>query len=511
MLIVFNQFYGYYMDKRPLSNSDFNIMQWNSQSVRPKMACLSTFLNQENIHIALVSETWLEDESSFHISEYNIFRRDRSDGYGGVAIMTHKAVQTQVCPIFMVNSGIEVVCVKILNFEYIEYVVSVYCPSSVRTCSSDWDSLFSKFSRKSLIAGDFNAHHTNWSYKNDPRGFQIYESSFENNYIALNDGRATRIKLVNQMLQESSPDVSFASTDIATKFYWKTCNENLGSDHLIIKLHIRLRHNLTAQFINKRNFKLANWKEYKEDLIAAYTNYPGDNSNDLQSKYNYFQDQILNSASKNIPCYKVCTDVHKKFKPKHYWSPALSHIIAQRRLALKQFRHNPTPDNLIKLESKIEEARRMIKKAKSESWKKFCCTLDHTTSVSDMWRKMRWMKGEHKTQHHPSQEKLTQLLCSLAPDTVAPSCPTFESNNLLLESKFTMQELKHCLKQNDSAPGDDQITYSMIFNLPEIGLIILLGLYNEIFVSSIVPLQWQNIKLCLYLKLTILITIANLN
>lgn len=71
------------MDKRV--ENKLNIFQWNSQSLRPKLTEFECLLNQEKIHLAIVSETWLEPGSQIKISGYNIFRKNRSDSYGGVA------------------------------------------------------------------------------------------------------------------------------------------------------------------------------------------------------------------------------------------------------------------------------------------------------------------------------------------------------------------------------------------------------------------------------------------
>lgn len=216
------------MDKRSSNVSGFNIVQWNSQSLRPKLSSFSAFLNQERIHLAIISESWLEEESPLNISEYNIYRRDRMDGYGGVSIITHKSVQAQCLYFNHSYPGIEDIGVQIFNCKDIKNVISVYCPSTIRTSPVDWDTLFSKFKSKTLIAGDFNGHHTNWFDKCDTRGLQIFDSALENSFIALNDGQPTRIKLVNQIMQKSAPDVTFASSDIAANFLWQTTNENFG-------------------------------------------------------------------------------------------------------------------------------------------------------------------------------------------------------------------------------------------------------------------------------------------
>jgi exonuclease III len=75
------------------SHSPINIIQWNAQSIRPKRLEIESLLHQEKIHLALISETWLDPNINFHISGYNIFRTDRADGFGGVAILTHKSVE----------------------------------------------------------------------------------------------------------------------------------------------------------------------------------------------------------------------------------------------------------------------------------------------------------------------------------------------------------------------------------------------------------------------------------
>lgn len=187
------------------------------------------------------------------MSGYNIFRKDRPDSYGGVAIIIHKSLHSQISPIHLSNPGIKIIHIKILNCISLKNIISIYCPSSVVTRAADWDSLFDLKLGNTLIAGDFNAHHTNWSYKIDQRGTQLLESSLENGWISLNNGDATRVKLVNGLIKRTSPDITFASSDISVNCDWKVFNENLGTDHLIIK--IALNYLESKQYIKKRNFK----------------------------------------------------------------------------------------------------------------------------------------------------------------------------------------------------------------------------------------------------------------
>lgn len=152
-----------------------NIIQWNCQSLQPKLIEFELLLSQEKVHIAILSETWLDPDTPLRISGYSIHRQDRDDGYGGVAIILHSSIKFQLYQMNCCNPGIQLLRIKILNCLNLENIFSVYCPSSVHTVSSDWDSVFSLCHNKTIIAGDFNGHHTNWSIKTDARGIQLFD------------------------------------------------------------------------------------------------------------------------------------------------------------------------------------------------------------------------------------------------------------------------------------------------------------------------------------------------
>lgn len=466
-----------------------NFLQWNSQSLRSKLISFENMLCSQKIHIALISETWLNMASTISVSGYNIYRCDRNDGYGGVAIIVHKSIRSYLSPFHLRNSGIEVLHVKLINCPDLHNVISIYCPSSVSTVTSDWEELFSRFRSKSLVAGDFNAHHSSWSCRSDARGTQLWDAALEHGMMFLNDGTSTRIKLVNGYLQHSSPDIAFVSADISVKFDWQVTNENLGSDHLIIK--IRMNYVDFLNFVSKRNIKLANWEKYSDYLIKSFSN--KNFKNNVQHMYDFLIQEINLAADQCIPFYKICTNPSSSFKPKAYWVPELSLLVAQRRLALKDFRRNPIPSNLSRLESKIEECAKKTKEARTKSWCTFCDSIDEEISAPDLWSKMRWFKGYKRKTVYFSDEKKIELLKSLTPDFSIPVQPDFVSQNKILESDFSLQELESCLKKRDTAPGHDAITYSMIYHTPVIVREYILRLFNLILDTGHVPAQWRDI------------------
>jgi ribonuclease HI len=477
------------MDKK--TQIRLNIIQWNAQSLCPKLVALESLLTHEKIHIAALSETWLEPGSYCKMSGYNMYRSDRADGYGGVAILTHSSVKAQLYRLHGCNPQIELVCIQIFNCQDIEYVVSIYCPPNIQTDQNDWDTLFSKFSNKTLLLGDYNGHHGNWSTKTNRRGSNIFDALLDSQFIILNNGMPTRVRMVNNTCQQSSPDISLATSDIALKFEWKVTNESLGSDHLVIGISSQIR--VSSNNIIRRNFKKADWAAYNELLLKLYGQF--EVSDNLQKCYNLFIEYINLAADIYIPIVKINQNPSSKFVSKPYWNSELSKCVAERRKALANFRRNPTPHHHDILQNKIRVAQKSIRNAKSTAWKSFCSSLSETTSPSVVWQKMKWLKGQRACRDHVNEIRAVQLLRSLTPDFARPDDPVFMSRNYNLECRITAQEFEKAIRCKDTAPGIDNICYSMIKKLPENGKQILLYLFNQFYLYGFVPKQWRIVNI----------------
>ncbi|CAH0722821.1 unnamed protein product, partial [Brenthis ino] len=238
-----------------------------------------------------------------------------------------------------------------------------------------------------------------------------------------------------------------------------------GSDHLIIKFSLEFQSNVT--FTKCRNYKFANWQEY-QNLLKNSLGYPTEYNN-VQEMYDYFIDEINKAGDQSIPFKKICTNPSQVFQPKTYWDSSLSRAIAERRLALKKFRRNPIPNNFDKLTSKIADAQRLTRRARTNDWQGFCTQIDEVTDIPTMWNKMCWMKGVKPKYSQITESMKKDLLHSLTPDYAEYPQPTLHSDNEALQQDFSLEELQNCLKKKDTAPGDDNITYSMIYNLPNEG------------------------------------------
>jgi len=70
-------------------------MLWNATSLSGKDDELSYFINNKNIDVALVTETWLKPQIKLKFVNYEIIRSDspRNVTGGGVAIIINKQIK----------------------------------------------------------------------------------------------------------------------------------------------------------------------------------------------------------------------------------------------------------------------------------------------------------------------------------------------------------------------------------------------------------------------------------
>ncbi|CAH2089919.1 unnamed protein product [Euphydryas editha] len=466
-----------------------NIIQWNCQSLIPKLSELDSYLHNEKVHICILSETWLQCEHQINLTDYSVFRKDRADGYAGLAILVHQSINCCLKTLPSNYNNIDVLCLELLNSNKLQHIIGVYSPTNITVSVGDYQELFSHFSEKTLIVGDFNAHHTAWSYTTDTRGRLLSDTSINHNYVFLNNGDFTRCAKLNDSIICTSPDISFCSADLSLDFDWNVTNESLGSDHLIISIKT-LDSTQTSPEL-KRNIKKANWVEYTQHIESACEGL--DYGNNVQSNYDKLIEVIEESANKNIPYIKTGFNPNK-FKPKPWWNPDLSKAVAERRLSLKNFRKLRTVENYLIHREKVIIVRKLIKLAKRNSWQQLCDSIDYNMPSSEVWRKLRWLKGYRSPKHYLPESTAVSFLTELTPDSVSfqPVDSNFDGSNPLL---FTFSELILTLKRVDTSAGLDTITYSMISHLPDNAKKYLLHIFNTIYKKGEIPEQWRRIKL----------------
>ena len=71
--------------------TSLKIVQINIRSLINKKDILETYLEKNGISAALICETWLKN-TIIKFRNYNLISKNRTDGYGGVAILIKKNI-----------------------------------------------------------------------------------------------------------------------------------------------------------------------------------------------------------------------------------------------------------------------------------------------------------------------------------------------------------------------------------------------------------------------------------
>ena len=487
-----------------------NILQWNARSIRSNKGDLERFMFINKIQIGLVCETWLKRDSQFSFPHYNIIRRDRADGYGGVAVLVSSSLPFQVLNPVVTSPSIECVGVSVTinkNLKYNYY--SLYKPPQGEVNPVDWQIFFQALKRPFVLCGDFNAHHTSWGGSSiDRQGLKLLQAIEDENLIIVNDGSPTRMTAPN--ISASAIDLCIVSDTLAPLIDWQVSDDLLGSDHFAIVISLttsgkssdNTKQQTTPTY--RWNLKEANWAAYQSHMELV--------ANESMSKADFSYDRFIanigEACEKSIPKVRP-TNGLGKFK-KHWWSKKCQIAVENRKQKMQDYKSNPTLCNFLQYKSAAAVVKRTIIDSKRTSWRNFCTNLNKNTPTKQVWNEIKKLKRSETElkQRVSTGDWSHEFLDSLTPAFVAPDITTIVTNqndnqsqsNYLIDPINT-REIELALKSNNnSAPGLDQIHYSMLFYLPTNAKEVLKVIYNNILQNSSPPEQWCKFKIVPILK-----------
>jgi endonuclease/exonuclease/phosphatase family metal-dependent hydrolase len=293
---------------------------WNSHSVLSKISELSHFVDINKIDVIFLSETWLNETSTFYLPNFDCYRADRHRG--GVAILIRKAIPHS----FLKTISHELAeAVSIIIHDTVPFTLtSIYCsPNANKQQASEFFDKVLSIGGPSIVAGDFNAKHTSWNnVSNNRRGidlersfsrlyFDIHSPDSSTNYPPTGSPSVIDFVVSKQIFGISDPEV---------------LNE-LSSDHLPVSFSIPYL-NSVPKDEKILNFRKANWKNFRamlnvksHELTLQITDLSTPAKiEELVSKINYSVDE---ATRKSVP-------LKSRFKARHPYSGQLSLLIRER-------------------------------------------------------------------------------------------------------------------------------------------------------------------------------------
>ncbi|KAG5867310.1 hypothetical protein JTB14_030452 [Gonioctena quinquepunctata] len=182
-------------------------------------------------------------------------------------------------------------------------------------------------------------------------------------------------------------------------------------------------------------------------------------------------EKLTNAANIAIPKTSTALGKKKFVEKPCWWDEECNEYYRLRGTALREYRNQATDENFYNYKKTAAKMRRITRRKRKQSFIQFTKTLNRDTPIGHIWNVVRKFArsaaGENR--HDTENENwIADLLNSLTP----PYIP--ENNNRIVDTNqeqsplFTVEELMVDLeKKKETAPGTDQISYSMIKKLPE--------------------------------------------
>lgn len=489
-----------------------NIVQWNAQSINSNKLAFTHFLYENNIHVALLCETWLKPHMRFSIKGYNIVRLDSGNAHNGVAILIHNSLQfSKLDTLFDDSIQNIAIRVKYSNNKEIS-LVSFYSPGNSSFTKSKFDNLIRSIPVPLLLGGDFNAYHSAWGCNSvNIRGREVLEVINDYNLVLLNDGEMTTVG--SDRWQRNALDLTIVSPSISLSCNWTVYNDPLGSYHLPVITRLLINNNynnshniITSNLPQNFNFNLVDWKIYKKSVDNLLINFVINLENPLQSYSDLIK--LLNLAvSKSLPSTirpatsfgtVLINNNRKKRIPLPWWNLNCTKAVEDSRNAYIEFKHNPTLEKYIEFKKLQALKKLVLKRERYLSWISLCESFNRTTSLSRVWQ---ISKRFNKTFTPPSNNISCwafDFLKKYTPDTVErpnqsiPHEVLTSAHYEYLIYPFSLQELKSAISsRRDSAFGLDGIPYKMLKNVSIEALSNILRVFNLLWQKMIIPNEWK--------------------
>ncbi|UYV73455.1 hypothetical protein LAZ67_10003334, partial [Cordylochernes scorpioides] len=480
------------------------IIHWNACSLRNKRQQFTEFLNDHDIDIALISETWLKPCHRMNIPNYNTVRNDRMSGQGGgTAIFIHR--KYYCVPIQSTCQNLETtgITIKDKNGTTLN-IYSCYKPPNTPLDPKDIYNIF-KTNTPTILAGDLNCKNpTCGSFSTNPNG-KILQKVVE----CLN----LDLSYPDEPTHDSPPDILDIAIhkNLSQTVHSKVLHE-MTSDHLPVLLILQ-DYNITR---SDTTIKIIDWALFKYQMEntqpPAHT---AETPQEIIDSIASIEDQIIQNLQKSTK-YKEL-DLDRKY-PAH-----IKEKLRKTNRLRKKKKKTCDPNDKKAYISARRESQKLTREHDNTSWDTYIENLD--VSDQTVWKAIRRLTAPKKeeiivkTNNNLTltAEEAAEALADSYEKQLSPNPPTSSYSNNYLNKRITAHlqtnnktaleptnigEIKAIIDTfpKKKAPGIDGITNEALKLLPNHILESLTSTFNASLKLAYFPNNWKTSIICPILK-----------
>ena len=490
------------------SKTPLSILQWNANGLGDsKILELKKSLQDHNIQVALIQETMLrtKDISVPGFTPYKCKCQKEGRNCQGILTLIRNDVTAEVNKL-NTNDRNDIQQVKVWRNGICFSLYNIYSPPD-ETCDVR---LQSSILKKTILAGDTNAHSPSWGYDDtNESGKYIEELNNSTNLILLQDNDSKPTLFHRPSGTSKKPDHTLISADIRDQCHWEIL-EDIGSDHLPILISIQIEKEKQPSNQSTRwNYSKADWDKFRtmsDELLTKI-----DLNSDINTQFTQFCQATLTAAKSAIP-------KGSRAKYRVFWNDELETAVKKRKAARKMAQKNPSQENKTFYNKCSAQVKKISKSSKRQHWEKTTKQLDLRKDGQKAWKLMDKLSGKSKrTNPAPLETETgiatTNLKKANAHNNFFSSIKKTKRPNLdkgikkltrkmekragpfedLFTQEFSLSELNNSLKKCKlkKAPGPDQISNEMLVHLSQTGKNILLATINCTWKTGKLPKSWK--------------------
>lgn len=491
------------------NTSPLKIILWNANGVTRRKEELRLLLTNDNIDVALITETHLRPLHRFSIPGYTTYRTDfpRDEAHGGTAIILRCNISHYLHS-QTAKDSFQVTSIVLPLTSYSINLSSVYCSPSKPVYHTELLSTFLSFGTHFIAGGDFNAKHPLWgSRTTSSRGRIISDIIQSQNFSYLSPNNPTYWPSD----PNRTPDVLdfFIASGLGGLHSSVRTLNDLSSDHSPVLLCLGTSPQPRPQKPTLTPGKM-NWKDFQTGLENSLNlNIPLKTAQEVDLAVMEFtkaiQDCALNSCRPNT---RSCVST-KSPLPEH-----IRNLLVLKRRARARWQRTRYPSDRFTFNRLTQQLKSSLSEFRSRNFDEYLESL--TKEDNSLWNATRKILHFHSvpspiqlddgTWARSDEEKAFIFASHL--ETVFTPHPEINPNHSqmiydFLETPlplspppkaFNPSEIKYVIKSLKlrKAPGPDLITPLILKNLPHKAICFLTYIYNAILRTTHFPTPWKN-------------------